>query len=55
MNLLDLRGGVGEEGGIHGMVGDQTQKEKDRHSDQQNSYDLMLQLFFDRILYHGFS
>ena len=55
MNLLDLRGGVGKERGIHGVVGDQTQKEKDSHGDQKNPYDLMLQLFFDGILYHGFS
>jgi len=37
------------------MVGDQTQKKKNSHSDQKNPYDLMLQLFFDGILYHGFS
>jgi hypothetical protein len=37
------------------MVRDQTQKEEDRHGDQQNPYDLVLQLFFDKILDHGFS
>jgi hypothetical protein len=52
MNLFDLRGSVGKERGVHGVVGDQTQKKKNSHGDQENSYDLMLQLFFDGILYH---
>jgi hypothetical protein len=52
MNLFDLRGSVGKERGVHGVVGDQTQKKKNSHGDQENSYDLMLQLFFDGILCH---
>ena len=37
------------------MIRDQTQEEKDSHSDQENSNDLMLQLFFDGILCHVFA
>jgi hypothetical protein len=37
------------------VVGDQTQKKKNPCSDQKNPYDLVLQLFFDGIFYHGFS
>jgi hypothetical protein len=55
MNLLNFRGGIGKEGRIHGVIRDQTQEEKDSHSDQENSYDLMLQLFFDGILCHVFA
>jgi hypothetical protein len=55
MNLFDLRGGVGKERGIHGVIRDQTQKEKNAEGDQENPYDLVLQLFFDGIFYHGIS
>jgi hypothetical protein len=47
MNLFHPWGGVGKERGVHGVVGDQTQKKKNSHSDQKNPDDLMLQLFFD--------
>jgi hypothetical protein len=33
MNLFHLWGGVGKERGVHGVVGDQTQKKKNSHSD----------------------
>jgi hypothetical protein len=55
MNLFDLRGGVGKERGIHGAIREQTQKEKNSDGDQENPYDLVLQLFFDGIFYHGIS
>jgi hypothetical protein len=34
MNALDLRGSVGKERGIHGMVRDQTEEEKDAYGNQ---------------------
>jgi hypothetical protein len=42
MNLLASGGGVGKERGIRRVIRDQTQKEEDRHGDQQDPYDFVL-------------